>query len=277
MAIPELRTNFSAWIKLAGLTRRPLTNFGDLLSPLVMEAATGRKVVWAPPERADIVGVGSILELYASRGSGAFIWGSGLRSLPSSSSDISGSFGNILAVRGPNTRAALGIPIGTPLGDPGLLAPHFAHRSKALQRRPLVIPHFRTWASRGSRGLLSDLKINGFDVAPPSLEPRVMIDRINNASVVVTSSLHGVIVAHALGIPAQLVTTSTQQMAEPEFKYSDYASSMGTTLVAMPIRSLLNEGETRKVTEKLEPNVPGLRLAAEALAEGLVRSISVLT
>jgi pyruvyltransferase len=50
-----------------------------------------------------------------------------------------------------------------------------------------------------------------------------LLERISTSALVVGSSLHAVIVAEALGIPARLVQSAT----EPPFKYRDYYEATG--------------------------------------------------
>lgn len=59
------------------------------------------------------------------------------------------------------------------------------------------------------------------------LDPRRPLDEclraIGSSRLVVGSSLHGIIVAEALGVPARLVRSTT----EPEFKYADHYLGTG--------------------------------------------------
>lgn len=266
------------WIRLAASTGRLGTNFGDELSSHVVEAVTGRRVEWATPQRADLVAVGSVLGLYASQGSGAAVWGSGLREPVGGreSEALLNSLGPILAVRGVNTRTVLGLPESTPLGDPGVLAPLFRKASSVRQRKILVIPHFRAWASASGRESLKQLRGASIDVAEPTLHPRVMIQRICNSSLVLTSSLHGLILGHSLGIPTQLVTWSGAGPQEPDFKYQDYASSINYKVSAVSIQDVLNPMKLKVIHEACEKEVATISSSTSLLADGLLAAIANL-
>ncbi|WP_407681223.1 polysaccharide pyruvyl transferase family protein [Pseudarthrobacter equi] len=254
------------------------TNFGDELSKHVVEAATRRRVVWSAPGSADLVGVGSVLGLYASLGSGAAIWGSGIREHldPLESKRLHDRLGPVLAVRGQLTRNALGLSDSQVLGDPGVLAPLFARPSPKVDRRPLVIPHFRAWASVGGRDTLASLRAAGFDIAEPTLHPKSMINRITDSSLVLTSSLHGLILGHSLGRPTQLVSWDSHGQSEPDFKYADYFSSIGEVSSKIPISAVLSEPSLRAAWDRADAKTPELAAKTSKLAEDLMRVAETL-
>src|SRR5699024_3695475 len=75
--------------------------------------------------------------------------------------------------------------------------------------------------------------------------------QIARAEAVYSSSLHGLVFAHALGRPAALVAPLT---AEPELKYRDYAASVGETW-----RTPGDLAETmRRVSPSVPSTIPGL-------------------
>lgn len=278
LAWPELKTNPGVWLRLGTRTGRLATNFGDELSSHIVEAVTGRKVTWASPQRADLVAVGSVLGLYASQGSGAAIWGSGIREAVSAQEGqmLSESLGPVLAVRGVRTRLALGLPDSTPLGDPGVLAPLFRTSQRTQQRKVLAIPHFRAWASASGRRTLRQVANSDIQIAEPTLDPKVMIERMCGASLVLTSSLHGLILGHSLGVPTQLVSWNTDGPEEPDFKYKDYASSINQELSTSSIQDALDSKKLKGIHERCETKVVGLERSTALLAEDLVQAIGKL-
>lgn len=278
LAWPELKTNPGVWVRLAARTGRVGTNFGDELSSHIVEAVTGRKVEWAAPLRADLVAVGSVLGLYASQGSGAAVWGSGLREPVGrqESQELLSSLGPILAVRGINTRTVLGLPESTALGDPGVLAPLFRKVPSTRQRKILVIPHFRAWANASGRQSLKQISGTSINVAEPTLHPKVMIQRICDSSLVLTSSLHGLILGHSLGIPTQLVTWNGAGLQEPDFKYQDYASSLNRKISTVPIQDVFDPMKLKVIHERCEKEVAAISSSTSLLAEGLIAAISAL-
>ncbi|MDT9592009.1 polysaccharide pyruvyl transferase family protein [Nocardioides zeae] len=130
----------------------------------------------------------------------------------------------IVGLRGPRTLAAVeeaGHDTGDLrfLGDPGLLIGE-VHPSlqevDARRGRVAFIPHYRERAEHAStrRYRLVDIDATPLQVGR----------EIRRAEVVLTSSLHGLVWAHALGRPAVLVQPRTP---EPEIKYVDYTESVG--------------------------------------------------
>ncbi|WP_444663088.1 polysaccharide pyruvyl transferase family protein [Cellulomonas sp. CW35] len=195
-------------------------NFGDEITPYVIRELTGEKVGWRSPSRADVFAVGSILEIYGKRARGATIFGSGIRSGRWSFAQVSPD--SVCSVRGTLTRDTLGLPAGTVLGDPGLAVAALDVGRISRSTRPAVVPHFGTFGSPDGRSAVTALRAQGFDVLLPNTNALEMVRRIASASYVVTSSLHGMVFAHALGVPA--VLTSFSGHAEPSFKYDDYMS-----------------------------------------------------
>jgi hypothetical protein len=64
----------------------------------------------------------------------------------------------------------------------------------------------------------------------PNQHPVEVVRAIGGAPIVYTSSLHGLIVADALGVPAALLRFSGPKLSgEPEFKYVDYFESVGSS------------------------------------------------
>lgn len=105
------------------------------------------------------------------------------------------------------------------LGDPGLLIGEVFPRLKRVRPKPgnvLFVPHYR---ERERFTNTARYRVLDVDQAP-----RVFARQIAEAETVYSSSLHGVIFAHALGRPAALVAPRT---AEPEIKYRDYFASVG--------------------------------------------------
>ncbi|MDI3213094.1 polysaccharide pyruvyl transferase family protein [Arthrobacter sp. AL12] len=275
LAWPEAKTNPGVWIRLGLRTGRIATNFGDELSSHVVEAVTRRQVQWAEPRSAELVAIGSVLGLYAAMGSGAAVWGTGIREpiSPGEAELLKGRLGPILAVRGNHTRDALGLPSSTALGDAGMLAPMFASRSTLRKKGVLAIPHFRAWSSRSGRETVKQLTKVDIDIAEPTLHPRAMIERISNSSLVLTSSLHGLILGHSLGVPTQLVSWDGEADQEPDFKYADYFSSVGHEVSRLPIQLALEESKINEIHQNCEGLVKVLEKKTSTLAEHLVKAI----
>ena len=116
---------------------RDQVNFGDLLTPLLLERFSQVHAVWRSVADAQLVGVGSVLEHMPPAWEGRWIVGSGR--LHEDSQVYTGG-ARIMALRGP--LSARGIPGDYALGDPGLLADELLPELPARQHHLGVLPHW---------------------------------------------------------------------------------------------------------------------------------------
>lgn len=145
---------------------------------------------------------------------------------------------DIRAVRGPETRHLLmqmGIDCPKVYGDPAVLMPLFYQGKRAGNPREyVVIPHYSKFEK------YSD---NPNAISTFSKDYRTFIDSMLEANLVISSSLHGIVLAEAYGIPAVMLsdTPSTDIL-----KYRDYYSSTGRSNfpVATSIKQALELGGT---------------------------------
>lgn len=210
-----------AWPVVSLRTWRPgrrRSNFGDALSAVVVEAMLARRGLSLASRAAGsrrLLAVGSILHFAAD---GDVVWGSGWNGkIPAAAHRFRRL--DVRAVRGPLTRARLaGVGVTAPAlyGDPALLLPAlFGQRFPRREDAPLlVIPNLH------DLGLVADRA----DVVSPFDPWDQVVDRIVRSRFVVASSLHGVIVAEAFGVPARFVRLG---QAEDPLKYQDYLAAHG--------------------------------------------------
>ncbi len=225
--------------------RKRLNNFGDLLGPIVARLLLeklGLPYAERPPYDRRLLTVGSVLHF---AGDADTIWGTGRNGKVADSKHTFNAL-DVRATRGPLTQAFLqgrGIESPSVFGDPALLL-------------PLLRPELRRWAEAKDRRVtvvpnLNDLR--EYKGAPAVLDPRRSVDdcirTIAGSEFVVASSLHGVIVAESLGIPARLVVSG----AESRFKYEDYYRGTGRSMPepAPDWRTALSDGPS-KAAEKME-------------------------
>lgn len=191
--------------------RRPVGNFGDLLGPLIVDSLVRLWSLPTAPAARRLLTVGSIMHFGRI---GDVVWGSGVNP-KAPVDDVVAAGLDIRCVRGPRSREAVGTS-ATAVGDPalllGLLRPELT--VPARQRRgTVVVPNLN------DLGALTDHR----DVVNPRWPLRRVLARIASAELVVGSSLHGVIVAEALGVPARAVPSP----AEGVFKYEDHYLATG--------------------------------------------------
>ncbi|NYD68530.1 polysaccharide pyruvyl transferase family protein [Agromyces atrinae] len=198
--------------------RRPVDNFGDLIGPFLVDRLVDRQAR-ATRSGLRLLTVGSIMRLAEP---GDSVWGTGVNG-KSLGADVAFGPGelDVRAVRGPLTQQFLerrGVAAPSVFGDPGLLVADLFDRDEIRERRGIadvtIVPNLHDFAHtrRSHREAL--------DPRSPLVE---CIERIASSRLVVGSSLHGIVVAEAFGIPARLVQPGT----EPSFKYDDYYRGTG--------------------------------------------------
>ena len=171
--------------------------------------------------------IGSVLHLIKKQNT--IVWGSGLineQLLPPVRPR------KILAVRGPLTRNVLlshGYDCPEVYGDPALLLPYvYSPKKKQKKYRIGIVPHYVDYYKEELKKFIKDedvLIISMFDYKKWT----DVIDQINSCEVVVSSSLHGLIVAEAYKVPNVWVEIREPLIGDMSrrFKYHDFFMSIG--------------------------------------------------
>jgi len=207
-------------------------NFGDELGPAVVHHLLQREFgnCTLPPVR-NVVGrlkqarppclwtVGSILHHTRD---GDHVWGSGVNPHWQQTKTIANV--TVHAVRGPQTQAYLGNS-SIPMGDPGFLIPLLFPTTCTKQYDHCYVPHYHDLDTTETQALRQD----GVHIISPQDHWQPVLDELCTCRRVASSSLHGLIVADALGLDWLWVqsTTSATSQTEGTFKYLDYFESTG--------------------------------------------------
>lgn len=180
-------------------------NWGDDVSIRLVECINPNKKVlikkytWNIRRKENILCIGSIISWMTDTKS--IIWGSGVvyPDQPIAAKPL-----KVYAVRGPLSRAYLlknGIDCPEIYGDPALLFPRFYHPSETIKKYKIgLIPHFRDKKSKLLNRFKQFNDILIIDVQNVQ-NWKLFIDQINSCECVCSSSLHGIIVSDAYGIP----------------------------------------------------------------------------
>ncbi len=163
------------------------------------------------------VSTGSVVRLC---GDHAMVYGSGIRS---HDQEVHRSL--IRAVRGPLTRQRYldsGFPCPPIYGDPGLLMPKYYFPKKKKQYSVGVIPHFTEY-KQIAKQYKDEKDVVVIDMGCGDLEK--VIDQILECKVTLSSSLHGLILSHAYGVPTRQVEYSDNINGDGT-KFLDYYSSI---------------------------------------------------
>ncbi|WP_194852168.1 polysaccharide pyruvyl transferase family protein [Nonlabens antarcticus] len=201
-------------------------NYGDLLGKYLAEKISGKNATWVRASKFYIknvwqpvyVTIGSILEHV---GRHCIVWGSGINHRDSQIANAT-----FMAVRGPLSRKRLldlGYNCPEVYGDPALLLPRFYQPKGQKQFKLGIIPHISDYKQvsemyNGSQGI-KVIDFNTNDIEQTT-------DELCSCEQIISSSLHGVIVAHAYGIPAVQVQFSHRIYGDG-VKYHDYFLSVG--------------------------------------------------
>jgi len=224
------------WLRY-GTVYLPSYNVGDMISPIVVGGLSGRPVkrvnAW---QRDKLVAIGSVLPAALN---GDTVWGAGLKSAASRHHLVGKTGVDIRSVRGPLTRrelVAIGLRCPDVYGDPGLLLPLIYSPTRTCEYPVGIIPHIKQEAD--IRPLCQGLIEQGAIVISPRQAWEQYVQCVNKCRLVVSTSLHGIIIADAYGIPAILMKHK-QFMHDDAFKFEDYYESTSRRLAWRSSEELL--------------------------------------
>ncbi|MDT8415697.1 MAG: polysaccharide pyruvyl transferase family protein [Flavobacteriaceae bacterium] len=200
-------------------------NYGDVLGKYLVEKISGRPVRFVNPRKWHFKDY--FAPIYATAGSilahvnkHCVVWGSGI--ILENQVVKPAKF---LAVRGPQTRKRLllqGHQVPKVFGDPALLLPLYYKPKLSKKNKFGIIPHYNDFKTikpfyeNKKEVLLIDLMTNDIEATT---------DLILSCERIVSSSLHGLIVAHAYGIPAVWTPFSDKPFGDG-IKFQDYFDSV---------------------------------------------------
>lgn len=194
-------------------TGRP--NFGDVLGPLLLKHFANVKVDWSPLVSADLISVGSLLHMVPKNWPG-IIAGSGtlFENTPRAFTRA-----QVFGVRGPLT--AKGMRGSFALGDPGLLANELVVAYK--EHNLGIVPH---WSDTELEHRPEFKNFKPLIIRPDG-DPLEVLRQIGSCRKIVSSSLHGIIVADAFGIPRRTEMTPRFLKEGGDWKFRDHNEAVG--------------------------------------------------
>lgn len=198
-------------------------NVGDNYGPKVVQYLSGMGVSARNLNISDevnvMLSVGSYIQHAKSRG---LVWGTGTVAPLTYKQQVSLTKSLFIGVRGPRTRESILLKYGINpqvVGDPGLLVT-YSHPS-ALKKStklgfvihaadlPWFVKHYP----------------NAY-IIPNNITFEDYIERLTCCEFIVSSSLHGLIMAHSYGIPCAVIRIGSNIKGE-DFKFIDYMQSIG--------------------------------------------------
>lgn len=207
-------------------------NLGDYLGHVIVDFMLNKRNIDKDkeiPVKKHLYTVGSNIFGGSNRGNfqNATIWGSGILKEPLKREAffqrLSHRKLDIRAVRGPLTKKVLeefGHTCPSIFGDPAILMPLIYNPEKPKVRKYSVVLQFlheKKFKNKYSGEYIISMNTNDY---------KFVIDEIVSSEVIYTSSLHGIILSEAYGIPAIPFRGLSKAI---DFKYMDYYSSTGRT------------------------------------------------
>lgn len=219
-------------------------NFGDALSPVLVEELSGLKTqlkhayknrlriflkavillsfrelsTLLLPWQTNILGVGSIITCGNKKSK---VWGSGFMS---DRGRMRG--GEVFAVRGPLTAQRIteqGLEKCDTYGDPALLLPLWLKPSAIKKYKLGIVPHWKETV------MFIEKYRNSYKVIDlRTKDVKRIVEEITSCDYILSTSLHGLVVAHAYNIPALWIKEG--YIETDGFKFTDYFSSVDIPL-----------------------------------------------
>ncbi|WP_197432685.1 polysaccharide pyruvyl transferase family protein [Pseudovibrio brasiliensis] len=209
-------------------------NWGDIINPYIVEKLSGIPPIY-DSTKANLLAIGSVVGWAES---GSTVWGSG-----SPRRDICiNANATYKAVRGPITRELVlnaGGECPEVYGDPALLLPLIYSKKKdphssRKNKIGLILHHNH---DVNSLNVSKDVKV--IDIHRVLYhEIEEFIDEVCSCELILSTSLHGIIVSHAYGIPARWCTLSGESVKSvpgDNMKFADYFASVGIVDQIEPI------------------------------------------
>ena len=203
-------------------------NWGDDVNIYLVEKISGKKVIpyqCCLRKQEHYLCIGSILQWHGD--ADAIVWGAGLRE-PKPVTQCK----CFTAVRGPLTRNELlkqGYVCPPVYGDPALLLPLYYSPSIKKKYHIGVIPHFSEQNLPIIRQLIIKYDVHFIDIRNYCTFEH-FIDEIFSCEYILSSSLHGCIVADAYNVPNAWCRFSDYMAEGSGFKFFDYYLSVGKTI-----------------------------------------------
>lgn len=197
-------------------------NIGDNLSGTIIKSFSKKEEIKVTNSQfidGKILAIGSIMPAALNND---IVWGSGMlyhNQIPTGKPKI-------LAVRGPLTRNELlknNFKCKEVYGDPALLLPKLWNKNREIKHEYGIIPHYVDHDSPLLNVFKNNNRFKIIDICNPNL-----IDFLNellSVKKILSSSLHGLILADAYGIPNSRINI-TNGLVGGHFKFIDYYMSV---------------------------------------------------
>ena len=267
--------NYSSYLKNESLLLKYYDleqNWGDTVNPYIFKKITGFNVISSNSmfnflKKPEILGVGSII---VGDLSNYVIWGSGIIS---EKTTLLTKPKEVLALRGFNTLKKIREVGGDcdVFGDPVLLFPEIYSAENSVKKYKYgIVPHFKDKSSIGIQKIhdLQNPEIKIIDIQS-GIED--FVNDILSCENILSSSLHGLILAEAYGIPTCRLVFS-EKLLGGDFKFYDYYSGVGiTTMETVFLHDDISD--LKNILNKC--SLKDLRFDSNALKKSLIDYVNI--
>lgn len=220
-----------AWLPNFNLFKIKQNNWGDDVSLVLVRLITNNTVIpaqfrFSATKKKNYSVVGSLLPWYIY--DTTIVWGSGVKApdIPFIRKPT-----QVLAVRGPLTRKILlenSIPCPEVYGDPALLFPLYYNEQQEIKYDVGIVLHHSDLEDKNSIETVNLLK-RKHNILLINIKEygkwRSFIDKVRSCRYIISSSLHGLIIADAYGVPNSW-GKFTYDFGSGRFKFYDYFMSV---------------------------------------------------
>lgn len=212
-------------------------NLGDDLNFYLLRTLSGKRIFaykgfyhFRKPID-NLMAIGSVIDWLGNEQS--TVWGAGILIPPSNSTPNSHHYliKEVVAVRGEKTREVLvhsGVSCPTVYGDPALILPLvYKPEVKKVKGRIGFIPHYKDINNDNINRLIQEYNGNAILIKVQKYKSwQEVINQLLSCEFILSSSLHGLILADAYGVPNHWITFE-DGLPGGAFKFEDYYSAVG--------------------------------------------------
>lgn len=230
-------------------------NMGDVLNVMIIENLFGYRVKRRTFLTGELSAIGSGLGQFTlwsnpfvafiQRVAGimfptVYVWGTGFICYKDKDTPFYRKDMRFAAVRGQLSKdrveKILGRSLKIPMGDAGILSSYLLKESVNKRWQVGIVAHFKEQDEQVFQRLVNHYENSTFiDVRQ---HPSIVIKQIAECEVIISSSLHGLIIADSFGIPNIHIVVSNKLLGDG-FKFDDYYSAYG---LKHPVLNLNNNG-----------------------------------
>lgn len=242
-------------------------NAGDLASPYLLSAISERPVRHLPmaqdADELHYMCVGSTIRHADAR---TIVWGTGVMS---PHYKLRARPGKVIGVRGPigsAVLASMGYGEFRAIGDGALSLPRFFSPTVDRKFDAGLVPHYKDL----EHSFCDRFQDEGGLIISPQQPLEAYLRMLLSCRVIASSSLHGLIFAHAYGLPAIWIELSNQVFGGG-FKFHDHYAFMGVDSVDIP-KWRFDQSIAQNLARANCPPVPEISRAAPDMLRDILEA-----